>query len=192
MDISKFISRLGQYIDKKINYEIVDYTLKVHVNNEVYYNFDRCHMKVDIYERNVKTEIGSWNSEKVANVNFAMLMRNVFANDKGDTIPRELDECDSLDKLKHIMDTYADDKYYSIGSAQMGKVSIIVDEDFEILYRTNNRKYRIDKDTDTKYIFGRFYHEVACFSSFMKNLRDYELIFDETFSEEEVVNLIGY
>lgn len=192
MDISEFISRLEQYIDKKLNYEITDNVVKVYVNNEIYYNFDWGHMKADMYERNVKTETGRWNAEKVSNVNFAMLMRTVFKNDKDNTMPHELDECDSLDKLKLVIEKYADKKYYSIGSVQLGKISIILDDDYEILYRTDNQKYRIDKDSDKKYIFGRFYYEVIYFSSFMKNLKDYETIFNETFSEEEIVNLIGY
>ena len=46
MDISEFISRLEQYIDKKLNYEITDNVVKVYVNNEIYYNFDWGHIPV--------------------------------------------------------------------------------------------------------------------------------------------------
>lgn len=191
MDISEFTSRLELYIDKKINYKIFDNVLKVYMNNEIYYNFDCGNMKADIYERNIKTEIGSWNDEKVAKVNFAMLIRNAFKTNN-DTLPYELDECDSLEKLSLVVEKYIDKKYYSIGSSQIGKISIILDNDYEILYRTANQKHIICKDTDEKYIFGRFYYEVTYFDSFMKDLKVYEIIFNETFSEEEIVHLIRY
>lgn len=192
MDVNIYISKLEEYIGKKIRYEIFDHEIRVYVDSEVYYDFDCSSMKVDMYERNIKTEIGIWKTEKVSKVNFAMLMRSVSKNVKDDVVPHEIEKCDSLDNLKFVFENYADNEFYSIGSAKTGKVSIILDNDYEILYSTNHRRYIIDKSSDKKYIFGRFYYEVTYYTSFMKNLRDYEAIFDETFSEEEIVNLIGY
>lgn len=191
MDISEFINNLERYVNKKVDYEVVDDVLRVYADNESYYDFDWRHKKLDMYERNVKKEIGCWNTEKVSKVNFAMLMRNVFQNNN-DVLPHELDECECLDELNLVIEKYVDKKYYSIGCAQKGKISIIFDDGYEISYSTNNHKYIIDKDTDEKYIFQRFYYEVIFFALFMKDLKQYETIFNETFSEEEIVNLIGH
>ncbi len=194
MGIYEYVNGLERYLDEKIDYEILGNWLKVYVDNEIFYAFDWSDNKIDIYERNIKTEIGSWNTEKEAKVNFAMLMRVSFKNDKDNTMPDEIKECDSLDKLECVIEKYLDKKYYSIGSVQNGKLSIISDDGYKILFRTDNKKYRIDDDiyTDTKYIFERFYYEVFYYALFVKNLNDYEEIFNETFSEAEMINLIGY
>lgn len=187
-----FISRLEQYIGKKFKYEIIDQVIKAYIDNEVYYVYDCINMKVDMYERNVKTELGIWGNEKVSKANFAMLMRNAFKNGKDDILPYELEQCDGLEKLRLIFEKYLNKEYYSIGSVQTGKVSLVLQDNYEILYGAGNQTYSIDGDSDEEYIFSRFYYEVTYYTSFMRNLKDYETIFNEKFSEEEIISLIGW
>lgn len=193
MNINKFAKKLEQYISNTIYYEIInDSVIRVFVDNEIYYDFDWNQMKLSMYEKNIKKEIDGLNSKKESRVNFAILMRHTLQDDTVDPIPVELDKCDDLDALKFIMRNYVDRKYCSVGTIETGKLSIIFDDNYEILYKTNTQKYCIDKASDKKYIFSRFYYEVTYYASFMKDLKDYQVIFNETFSEEEIGNILDY
>ena len=191
-DEIEYIGQLKQYTRQNFKYEISNHVIKMYIDNEIYYTFDCISMKMDMYERNTKTELGSFRTEKGSKANFAMLMRNVFNNGNGDIMPDELEKCNSLEELKLIFEKYLDNQYYSIGSIQTGKVSILLDGEYEILFGANNKNYSIDRDSDPEYIFGRFYNEVTYYATFMKNLKEYETIFNEKFSEKEIIDLIGY
>lgn len=192
MDLEEFVAKLERYVGEKITCDIVDNALKVYVDNEAIIVFDLYEAKIDMYERNAKTSIGRWSAEKFAKINFAMLMRNIFRESGSNAISSELTECNNLEKLNYVAHMYIDEKYYSIGSLQVGKISIVLNENYKIIYKTSGKEYRIEESMDRKYIFSRYIHESFYFALFMKNLEDYTAMFDETFSEIEVVELLGY
>lgn len=50
----------------------------------------------------------------------------------------------------------------------------------------------VAKDSNCEYIFTRFFYEIMYLEKLMNNLRDYEHIFGEEFTESEVMELIEF
>ena len=191
-DEIEYIGQLEQYIGTNLKYEIINHLIKMYIDNEIYFTFNSINLNIYLYERDIKIELAHFETEKLVKANFAMLIRNSLKNGNNYINPEEIEKCSNLEELKRICKIHLNEQYYSIGSVQAGKVSIILDGEYEILLGTANKNYSIERDSDTEYIFSRFYNEVSYYVSFLKNLKDYEVIFNENFSEEEIMKLGGY
>lgn len=187
----EFIGKVEQYIGTNLKYEISNHVIKMYIDNEIYYTFDCNNMNIYMYERGTKIELSHFETEKLVKANFAMLIRNSLNNGNNYINPEEIEKCSNLEELKLVCKNNLDEHYYSIGTVQIGKISIIFDGEYEILLGTANKNYSIVRDSDKEYIFSRFHNEVIYYVSFLKNLKDYEVIFNEKFSEEEIMKLGG-
>lgn len=192
MDIYKFIENLKKYLKATFNYEVCNNAIRVYLDNEIYYDYAYLSRKLYLYERGNKSEIGCWSDIKNANLNFAMLLRNHFCGQLYDKVPNALEDCTSLESLSKILSKYFDEQYYSVGCLAEGKLSIVKDDNYTIWYSKGEKKHMVAKDLDCEYIFTRFFYEIMYLEKLMNNLRDYEHIFGEEFTDNEVMELIEF
>lgn len=121
-----------------------------------------------------------------------MLLRNHFCGQLYDKVPNALEDCTSLESLSKILNKYFDEQYYSVGCLAEGKLSIVKDDNYTIWYSKGEKKHMVAKDSDCEYIFTRFFNEIMYLEKIMNNLRDYEHIFGEEFTDGEVMELIEF
>lgn len=147
-------------------------------------------------ERYTKSELWHLSDAKSANLNFAMLLRNSFYYKQAEhDFSDDLEKCTNLKSLSKICSKYFNSKYYSVWYTDDNKLSIIEsisDNTYMILYTKNEKKYVIDKSSDCEYIFMRFVQEISYYTKFLSYLKDYQQVFKENFTADEIINLLGY
>lgn len=194
-NINTYIKNLQKYCNNTFKYEINNNTIRVFVD-EIYYDYDYLSHILYMWERGSKSELWNLSDAKSANLNFAMLLRNSFYHKQAEhDFSDDLEKCTNLKSLSKICSKYFNSKYYSVGYTDDNKLSIIEsisDKTYMILYTKNGKKYVIDKNSNYEYIFMRFVQEISYYTKFLSYLNDYQQIFKESFTADEIINLLGY
>lgn len=184
--INKYIENLCSYVGKSFNYELLlhDTIIKIPMDNEVTFEYDFVKRKIEaVYKKDNRIIIDGWKSEKLSRLNFALLIYGSF--NKNDETSKELTPCDSADSSQDIVT-------YMVGSAIKGKISFLKDENerYNITFYLNNEKCVIDSSWDCTYIFKKFYNEVYYLQAFFAAFEKYTDIFQEEFTDEEIIKII--
>lgn len=182
--INRYIETLCSYVGKSFSYELHDTILRIPMDNEVTFEYDFVKRKIEaVYKKDHRIIIDGWKSEKLSRLNFALLIYGSF--NKNDETPKELTPCDSADSLQDIVT-------YMVGSAIKGEISFLKDENerYNITFYLNNEKCVIDSSWDCTYMFKRFYNEVYYLQAFFAAFEKYKDIFQEEFTDEEIIKII--
>lgn len=182
--INRYIENLCSYVGKSFSYELHDTILRIPMDNEVTFEYDFVKRKIEaVYKKDNRIIIDGWKFEKLSRLNFALLIYGSF--NKNDETQKELTPCDSADSLQDIVT-------YMVGSAIKGKISFLKDENerYNITFYLNNEKCVIDSSWDCTYIFKRFYNEVYYLQAFFAAFEKYTEIFQEEFTDEEIIKII--
>ena len=94
-----------------------------------------------------------------------------------------------------LMQQYADEKTYSINDPKEERINILKSEDgqYSIFFLDKNgKKYILEQETENPFVFKRFYNEVTYYGETMRQIREYEKVFEDKLEDDAKIQLLGY
>ena len=173
--------------NKEVEYKIIQETIKEYkgykvdiVQNIAICN--NCNEKIYISEVDMKR-------------NFALWLKSNFSENIKYPFSGKFREVTSVEELRILMQQYADEKTYSINDPKEEKINILKSEDgqYSIFFLDKNgKKYILEKETENPFVFKRFYNEVTYYGETMRQIREYEEVFEDKLEDDVKIQLLGY
>ena len=133
-----------------------------------------------------ETKIKEYKSEIEAKRNFAIYVRRML-NDNESTVASEFNGIKDTLELRSKMIKLTDEKWYSINNLVEDKINILKDEAgvYNILFINRNGRKVPD-------IFEKFYREVLYYRDIMKQIVEYEKVFNDKIEYKTKIRMLGY
>lgn len=191
-----YIECLKIYLGTKTNIVFDEQTIKVYIDCEIQsvLKEDDSNYILFIVERGNKRKIKEYKSEIEAKRNFAIYVRRML-NDNESTVASEFNGIKDTLELRSKMIKLTDEKWYSINNLVEDKINILKDEAgvYNILFiNRNGEKYLIERDRKVPDIFEKFYREVLYYRDIMKQIAEYEKVFNDKIEYKTKIRMLGY
>ena len=191
-----YIECLKIYLGTKTNIVFDEQTIKVYIDCEIQsvLKEDDSNYILFIVERGNKRKIKEYKSEIEAKRNFAIYVRRML-NDNESTVASEFNGIKDTLELRSKMIKLTDEKWYSINNLVEDKINILKDEAgvYNILFiNRNGKKYLIERDRKVPDIFEKFYREVLYYIDIMKQIVEYEKVFNDKIEYKTKIRMLGY
>lgn len=191
-----YIECLKIYLGTKTNIVFDEQTIKVYIDCEIQsvLKEDDSNYILFIVERGNKIKIKEYKSEIEAKRNFAIYVRRML-NDNESTVASEFNGIKDTLELRSKMIKLTDEKWYSINNLVEDKINILKDEAgvYNILFiNRNGKKYLIERDRKVPDIFEKFYREVLYYRDIMKQIVEYEKVFNDKIEYKTKIRMFGY
>lgn len=191
-----YIECLKIYLGTKTNIVFDEQTIKVYIDCEIQsvLKEDDSNYILFIVERGNKRKIKEYKSEIEAKRNFAIYVRRML-NDNEFTVASEFNGIKDTLELRSKMIKLTDEKWYSINNLVEDKINILKDEAgvYNILFiNRNGKKYLIERDRKVPDIFEKFYREVLYYRDIMKQIVEYEKVFNDKIEYKTKIRMLGY
>lgn len=191
-----YIECLKIYLGTKTNIVFDEQTIKVYIDCEIQsvLKEDDSNYILFIVERGNKRKIKAYKSEIEAKRNFAIYVRRML-NDNESTVASEFNGIKDTLELRSKMIKLTDEKWYSINNLVEDKINILKDEAgvYNILFiNRNGKKYLIERDRKVPDIFEKFYREVLYYRDIMKQIAEYEKVFNDKIEYKTKISMLGY
>lgn len=191
-----YIECLKIYLGTKTNIVFDEQTIKVYIDCEIQsvLKEDDSNYILFIVERGNKRKIKEYKSEIEAKRNFAIYVRRML-NDNESTVASEFNGIKDTSELRNKMIKLTDEKWYSINNLVEDKINILKDEEgvYNIFFiDRNGEKYLIERDRKVPDIFGKFYREVLYYRDIMKQIAEYEKVFNDKIEYKTKIRMLGY
>lgn len=191
-----YIECLKIYLGTKTNIVFDEQTIKVYIDCEIQsvLKEDDSNYILFIVERGNKRKIKEYKSEIEAKRNFAIYVRRML-NDNESTVASEFNGIKDTSELRNKMIKLTDEKWYSINNLVEDKINILKDEAgvYNILFiNRNGEKYLIERDRKVPDIFEKFYREVLYYRDIMKQIAEYEKVFNDKIEYKTKIRMLGY
>lgn len=191
-----YIECLKIYLGTKTNIVFDEQTIKVYIDCEIQsvLKEDDSNYILFIVERGNKRKIKEYKSEIEAKRNFAIYVRRML-NDNESTVASEFNGIKDTLELRSKMIKLTDEKWYSINNLVEDKINILKDEAgvYNILFiNRNGKKYLIERDRKVPDIFEKFYREVLYYRDIMKQIVEYEKVFNDKIEYKTKIRMLGY
>ena len=191
-----YIECLKIYLGTKTNIVFDEQSIKVYIDCEIQsvLKEDDSNYILFIVERGNKRKIKEYKSEIEAKRNFAIYVRRML-NDNESTVASEFNGIKDTSELRNKMIKLTDEKWYSINNLVEDKINILKDEEgvYNIFFiDRNGEKYLIERDRKVPDIFGKFYREVLYYRDIMKQIAEYEKVFNDKIEYKTKIRMLGY
>ena len=191
-----YIECLKIYLGTKTNIVFDEQTIKVYIDCEIQsvLKEDDSNYILFIVERGNKRKIKEYKSEIEAKRNFAIYVRRML-NDNESTVASEFNGIKDTLELRSKMIKLTDEKWYSINNLVEDKINILKDEAgvYNILFiNRNGKKYLIERDRKVPDILEKFYREVLYYRDIMKQIVEYEKVFNDKIEYKTKIRMLGY
>lgn len=191
-----YIECLKIYLGTKTNIVFDEQPIKVYIDCEIQsvLKEDDSNYILFIVERGNKRKIKEYKSEIEAKRNFAIYVRRML-NDNESTVASEFNGIKDTLELRSKMIKLTDEKWYSINNLVEDKINILKDEAgvYNILFiNRNGKKYLIERDRKVPDIFEKFYKEVLYYRDIMKQIVEYEKVFNDKIEYKTKIRMLGY
>ena len=191
-----YIECLKIYLGTKTNIVFDEQTIKVYIDCEIQsvLKEDDSNYILFIVERGNKRKIKEYKSEIEAKRNFAIYVRRML-NDNEFTVASEFNRIKDTSELRSKMIKLTDEKWYSINNLVEDKINILKDEEgvYNIFFiDRNGEKYLIERNRKVPDIFGKFYREVLYYRDIMKQIAEYEKVFNDKIEYKTKIRMLGY
>lgn len=191
-----YIECLKIYLGTKTNIVFDEQTIKVYIDCEIQsvLKEDDSNYILFIVEWGNKRKIKEYKSEIEAKRNFAIYVRRML-NDNESTVASEFNGIKDTSELRNKMIKLTDEKWYSINNLVEDKINILKDEAgvYNILFiNRNGKKYLIERDRKVPDIFEKFYKEVLYYRDIMKQIVEYEKVFNDKIEYKTKIRMLGY
>lgn len=191
-----YIECLKIYLGTKTNIVFDEQTIKVYIDCEIQsvLKEDDSNYILFIVERGNKRKIKEYKSEIEAKRNFAIYVRRML-NDNESTVASEFNGIKDTSELRNKMIKLTDEKWYSINNLVEDKINILKDEEgvYNIFFiDRNGEKYLIERDRKVPDIFEKFYREVLYYRDIMKQIAEYEKVFNDKIEYKTKIRMLGY
>ena len=148
-----------------------------------------------VSERGKETEEKRYTSEVDMKRNFALWVKSNFSENIKYPFSGKFREVISVEELRILMQQYADEKTYSINDPKEERINILKSEDgqYSIFFLDKNgKKYILEQETENPFVFKRFYNEVTYYGETMRQIREYEEVFEDKLEDDVKIQLLGY
>ena len=191
-----YIECLKIYLGTKTNIVFDEQTIKVYIDCEIQsvLKEDDSNYILFIVERGNKRKIKEYKSEIEAKRNFAIYVRRML-NDNESTVASEFNGIKDTLELRSKMIKLTDEKWYSIINLVEDNINIlkVVAGVYNILFiNRNGKKYLIERDRKVPDIFEKFYREVLYYRDIMKQIVEYEKVFNDKIEYKTKIRMLGY
>ena len=191
-----YIECLKIYLGTKTNIVFDEQTIKVYIDCEIQsvLKEDDSNYILFIVERGNKRKIKEYKSEIEAKRNFAIYVRRML-NDNESTVASEFNGIKDTSELRNKMIKLTDEKWYSINNLVEDKINSLKEEAgvYNILFiNRNGKKYLIERDRKVPDIFEKFYKEVLYYRDIMKQIVEYEKVFNDKIEYKTKIRMLGY
>ena len=191
-----YIECLKIYLGTKTNIVFDEQTIKVYIDCEIQsvLKEDDSNYILFIVERGNKRKIKEYKSDIEEKRYFAIYVRRML-NDNESTVASEFNGIKDTLELRSKMIKLTDEKWYSINNLVEDKINILKDEAgvYNILFiNRNGKKYLIERDRKVPDIFEKFYREVLYYRDIMKQIVEYEKVFNDKIEYKTKIRMFGY
>ena len=169
----------------------------INLDSEIQYFLRKKEQKYILYvsERGKETEEKIYTSEVDMKRNFALWLKSNFSENIKYPFSGKFREVTSVEELRILMQQYADEKTYSINDPKEERINILKSEDgqYSIFFLDKNgKKYILEQETENPFVFKRFYNEVTYYGETMRQIREYEEVFEDKLEDDVKIQLLGY
>lgn len=193
MNVNEYIKKLKEFCKRDFIWHDETKGIRVRINNEIEYLYEYNIGRIILFERGEQSEVGSWNDNKTCDMQFAFLINAAIEDKEIYDSSIDFEKINNFQELDEIVAKRFDNKLFSVGKNTSDRLCITqMNGKFSIDYIHDNLKKNIETEENQEVAFARFYNELTYFAKFMKDISRYEAIFDQSFSENEKIDLIGY
>ena len=192
-----YIEKLKEYLGKDIKIWDNESEVKVYVDVEIQYFLRKKEQQYILYmqERGRETEEKIYRTEIEMRRRFALLMKNVFSKEMEYPFTEKFRNVESISVLEELMERYTDQKLYSVNHLKEDKINISENENglYNIFFLDKNGNvYIMEKDRKAPFVFKRFYNEVVYYGETLRQIEEYENIFEDKIDYNVKIELLGY
>lgn len=194
---SNYLEKLKVYLGEDINILDNDSEVEIYVDAEIQYFLRKNEKKYILYirERGYETEEREYKSEIEMRSKFALLMKRVFCENIEYPFGEKFRDVKSIEVLENLMCQYTNRSLYSVDSMKKDKINLEQNKNglYNIFFvDKNGNKNILEKNEEAPFVFKRFYNEVVYYSEVLKQIEEYEKIFDAKLDYDMKIQLLGY
>ena len=192
-----YLEKLKVYLGKDIEISDNGDEVKIYVDAEIQYFLRKSEERYILYmqERGNETKEKEYASELEMKRNFALWMKNTFGESIEYPFSGKFREAKSVSELKNLMSQYTEEALYSVNDLNEEKINIEQKEGdlYSIFFMDKNgNKYILEQDEEAPFVFKRFYNEVVYYGETLKQIEEYEEIFEDKLDYNVKIQLLGY
>lgn len=192
-----YLEKLKEYLGKDIKILDNESEVKVYVDAEIQYFLRKKEQQYILYmqERGRETEEKIYRTEIEMRRRFALLMKNVFGKGMKYPFAEKFRNVESISALEELMEQYTEQNLYSVNNLKEDKINISENENglYNIFFLDKNGNvYIMEKDRKAPFVFKRFYNEVVYYGETLRQIEEYERIFEDKLDYNMKIELLGY
>lgn len=192
-----YLEKLKEYLGKDIKILNSDSEVKVYVDAEIQYFLRKKEQQYVLYmqERGRETEEKIYRTEIEMKRKFALLMKNVFGKGIEYPFAEKFRNVERISILEEIMELYTDQNLYSVNNLKEDKINISQNENglYNIFFLDRNgNEYKLEQDRKAPFVFKRFYNEVVYYGETLRQIEEYEKVFEDKLDYDMKIELLGY
>lgn len=192
-----YLEKLKEYLGKDIKILNSEFEIRVYVDAEIQYFLRKKEQQYVLYmqERGSETEERVYRTENEMRRKFALLMKNVFGKGMEYPFAEKFRNVESISVLEEVMERYTDQNLYSMNNLKEDKINIIENENglYNISFLDKNGNiYILEKERKAPFVFKRFYNEVVYYGETLRQIEEYEKVFEDKLDYNMKIELLGY
>lgn len=191
-----YLEKLQKYVGRKLNIIQKENEIKIIYDVETSYVLKENHNKQYSFysiQRNELMEIAEYYSEEEMKREFAIAIKGFFSEEIDYSGANKLETAKEMSVVKGVMESQIGNEYYSIGQSQEMKINLEQkgENEYNIyLLGTNGERNYIEENLEAPFVFVRFYNEALFLKVMKERIEEYQEIFNEKLSEEEIYNIV--
>lgn len=191
-----YLEKLQKYVGRKLNIIQKENEIEIIYDVETSYVLKENHNKQYSFysiQRNEIMEIAEYYSEEEMKREFAIAIKGFFSEEIDYSGSDELETAKEMSVVKGVMESRIGNEYYSVGESQEMKINLEQkgENEYNIyLLGTNGERNYIEENLEAPFVFVRFYNEALFLKVMKERIEEYQEIFNEKLSEEEIYNIV--
>lgn len=191
-----YIEKLEKYVGKKLNIVQKEKEINVIADAESQYVLkeEDDHFSFYSIQRNQISIIDEYYSEEEMRRMFAITMRGFLGKEIDYSRAEEMEKVEDISEVERLMGLYVGNEYYSIMKPEKKKINLEISgkNEYNIyLLKKNEERSYIEENLEAPFAFLRFYNEALFLKTMLERIEEYQVIFKETVSEEEIYRIIS-
>lgn len=190
-----YFEKLEKYVGKELNIFKEKNEIEFYADVEIQYILEEKDKIYSFYivERGKRSKLAEYFSEKEMKQELALTIKGLFGEKIDYNILEKCRNIKNLEEGKKLMDMYVESEYYSIMNPEAMKINLENGEEeyrYSIYFLNNNEKKYIEKNIDVSFAFFRFCNEARSLKRSLKNMKEYEIIFEDKIEKRKLYGLI--
>lgn len=190
-----YLKKLEEYVGKTLNIVSNESEITVIYDVETSYVLKEEKLFYSFYcmQRNECIKIAEYHSEQEMKKKFAIAIKGFFGEEIDYSGSEEMEDTEKLSDVNKIMKSHIGERYYSIMNPQKLKINLEQKEankyNIYLLGADGECDY-IEENEEAPFVFERFYNEAIYLKVILERIGEYELIFEDKLSEQEIYGIV--